>query len=108
MNRRIHKLKTVGPFYQDVQDEMKPFEIRYDDRAYRVNDYLQLCEWDGKAFTGRHVWRRVIYVLSSGQFEGLAAGYVCMALQVPSYQTIRMLELTLAPCIPLETTGARP
>lgn len=80
MSRREHKLKTVNPHYQAVQDGRKTFEIRFNDRDYRVGDFLHLCEWDEGRFTGRNVWRRVSHIVTWGEFVGLAAGYVALAL----------------------------
>jgi hypothetical protein len=84
VSRREHKLKTATAFYQALQDGRKTFEIRFNDRDYRVGDYLHLCQWDGERFTGRNVWRRVSYVLTWGEFPGLASGYVCMGFDEPA------------------------
>ena len=75
-----HELKTWPEFFQSIADEEKTFEIRRDDRGFRVGDYLLLREWthdDG--YSGRVRLRKVCYVLRD--FPGLAEGWVCMGLR---------------------------
>ncbi len=38
----VHYLKTDRNVFQDVWNDLKTFEIRYDDRNYKVNDILVL------------------------------------------------------------------
>lgn len=38
----IHELKTWPDFFRDVADGRKKFEIRKDDRDYKVGDLLRL------------------------------------------------------------------
>jgi hypothetical protein len=78
---RVHVLKVGPPYFAAVDEGRKTFEIRRDDRDYRVGDLLLLSEYlaDWDEYTGRTCERRVTYVLPGGQF-GLADDYVCMAL----------------------------
>lgn len=41
-----HELKTVQPFFDDVVKGRKTFEVRRNDRDFRVGDMLLLREWD--------------------------------------------------------------
>lgn len=59
---RIHRIKLASRFFDDVEQRRKNFEVRYNDRDYRVLDWLVLCEWDGSNFTGRMCTRRVSYL----------------------------------------------
>ncbi|MEW9124568.1 MAG: DUF3850 domain-containing protein [Thermotaleaceae bacterium] len=43
---RIHELKTIQPFFDLVWAGMKKFEVRYNDRDYKVGDLLLLKEFD--------------------------------------------------------------
>lgn len=77
---RVHELKTLSPFFQAVRDGDKTFEVRKNDRGFRVGDTLELHEWDERnGYTGRAVQRRVTYVLPGDQF-GIEAGYVVMGI----------------------------
>ena len=50
----IHKLKTLPAFYADVECGVKTFDIRKNDRNFRVGDALILEEYDivAKKFSG--------------------------------------------------------
>lgn len=78
----IHYLKTWAVFYAAVIDGSKTFEVRKDDRGFKVGDILHLQEFNPvtESFTGRTCVRRVSYILPGGQF-GVAPGFVVMGLQ---------------------------
>jgi len=42
---RVHRLKTVDPYFTDVAVGRKTFEVRKNDRGFRVGDVLVLEEW---------------------------------------------------------------
>ena len=68
--RNTHELKTVPPYFDAVARGDKPFEIRKNDRGYRVGDTLRLREWDGERYTGREVTADVTYVTDFQQHPG--------------------------------------
>lgn len=76
----IHELKTLPEFWQDVFDNIKNFEVRFNDRDFKVGDLLFLREWDPKTetYTGRVARRNVIYVLDNPQY--VKEGYVIMGI----------------------------
>lgn len=45
---RIHELKITEPYFSDVAFGSKNFEIRKNDRDFKVGDILILRKWDGK------------------------------------------------------------
>ena len=45
---KVHALKTIQPYYNDVWRGDKTFEVRYDDRGFQVGDLLKLEEYDPK------------------------------------------------------------
>ena len=76
-------MKSWPEFFEAVKCGVKAFDIRKDDRRFRVGDLLALRCWDPDAeeYTqDPHLDRRVSYVLKGGQF-GLAEGYVCLGLE---------------------------
>ncbi len=82
----IHELKTWPEYFQEVFMDHKKFEIRKNDRDFKVGDQLILKEWqpDGHSkigrYTGRQLARTITYILPGGNF-GLLSGYVIMSIQ---------------------------
>ncbi|MDP2218500.1 MAG: ASCH/PUA domain-containing protein [Methanolobus sp.] len=75
---KTHELKILAEFFEPVRNGEKTFELRKDDRAFRVGDVLILREWDPrtKEYTGRELRKHVTYLLGG---IGLEPNYVCMA-----------------------------
>ena len=59
---KIHRVKLAQQFYDAVEKRVKNFEVRFNDRDYRIGDWLVLCEWDGTKFTGNEIVRRIDYI----------------------------------------------
>jgi len=57
-----HELKILPVHFDAVEDGVKTFELRLNDRDYKVGDVLWLKEWDDdrKIFTGRVLQRRTL------------------------------------------------
>ncbi len=75
----IHDLKILPEYFNVVRNGIKTFEIRKNDRDYRVGDILWLKEWDGNKYTGRDTTRKVIYILDDTSGYVLD-GYVVMSI----------------------------
>lgn len=73
-----HELKSCPRFFDAVASLRKTFEIRRNDRNFKVGDRLMLREWDGQKFTGRWLARRVTYVSDYEQKDG----FVVMAIDL--------------------------
>jgi hypothetical protein len=69
--KEAKQLKTWPEFFEAVLSGKKTFEIRKNDRDYRVNDLLLLQEYDPKTqeYTGREVLVQVTYMTNFGQPE---------------------------------------
>jgi hypothetical protein len=83
-----HILKCESTFWGDVADGHKAFEVRKDDRGYRVGDTLCLKNWRSDRqgysheFTGlqeKVVMAHVGYLLYGGQF-GIEPDFVVLGL----------------------------
>jgi len=78
---KIHKLKTWKEYFVAVFCGLKKFELRKNDRDFKIGDELILEEWDeiNEIYTGRILHRRIDYILQGGQF-GLEEGFVILGL----------------------------
>lgn len=79
MSATIHELKTWPTYFEATIENRKHFELRKNDRDYKVGDILHLREYniEHHQYTGREFWLRVTYILDHGQW--LKPGYVCMS-----------------------------
>jgi len=79
----VHKLKLNADYYDDSASGKKTFEIRKNDRDYKVGDFLELREWvfsvleNKGSYTGNVHWKIITYVFNDEQY--LPEGYVCLA-----------------------------
>lgn len=75
----VHDLKTLNPCFGLMQEGVKDFEIRFDDKDFLVNDILNFQECKYGEPTGECVQKRVKYILR--RFKGLQTGYVVLGLE---------------------------
>lgn len=81
MARQHHELKTETQFYQAVEKGLKTFEVRKNDRDFRVYDMVVLVEVVSGIYTGRRLpSKEITYILHGGQF-GVADGYCVLQLK---------------------------
>jgi len=76
----IHELK-ISPIYFDlVSHYKKRFEVRLNDRDYKVGDTLILKEWDdiNKIYTGRVFHTCINYILNDEKY--CKNGYVILSI----------------------------
>jgi Domain of unknown function (DUF3850) len=76
-----HDLKIWPKWFADILSYDKNFEVRLNDRGFKVGDELLLREWDPEKrdYTGRVIRRRVTYVSRIDQVIG-KSGFVAMQL----------------------------
>ena len=79
----IHELKTWTEYFLPVADGRKTFELRKDDRGFRVGDILRLREYDpiGGSYTDAKLDVVVTYVTDAAPLGCLHPGYVCMGIR---------------------------
>lgn len=75
---KVHELKSLPCFFIPLQDGIKTFEVRQNDRDFKAGDVLILKEYrsDILKYTGRQVERLVTYVLKPNEFTGVSESYV--------------------------------
>lgn len=88
-----HILKLNERYFDSVANGIKTFEIRKNDRDYKVGDTLVLKEVDddGKYLTygdynlgmnlDYEVKVAVTYILTHDEFEGISEGYVVLGIK---------------------------
>lgn len=80
----VHELKTWPEYFQSMLIGQKSFELRKNDRGFKIGQALKLLEFNDKTkeYTGRVLLRRITYVLQGKEAEefGLKEGYCVMSL----------------------------
>ncbi len=79
---KTHYLKTVQPFFSEVNKGIKTFELRRNDRDFHVGDEVYLQEYDlaNNSFSGHEVKAIITYILKD--WKGLDEGYCVFAIEV--------------------------
>ena len=79
----IHELKTHTKYFQAVCYGGKNFEVRKNDRNYKVKDLLHLKNYCPikKEYGFGYVIAEVEYILQGGNF-GIEEGFVVMGLKI--------------------------
>jgi len=74
-----HELKTLNPYFQEIWNHRKTFEIRKNDRNFQVGDEVKLREYvvEHDTYTGRSIIGVVTYLTDYQQ----QPGYVVFSLQ---------------------------
>lgn len=76
IERKVHNLKILPQYFEEVQKLNKRFELRKDDRDYKVGDLIMLSEWENEELTGRHTsYLEITYILRKCPEYGLMDGY---------------------------------
>jgi len=77
---KVHILKVWSEWFGDIKSGKKQFELRKNDRDFKIGDELILAEWKNLGYTGRYV--RVLVTCVMQAFEALTPGYVCMGIRL--------------------------
>ena len=76
----IHELKQEHRHFEDVLKGLKTFEVRKNNRDYRVGDLLALNEYDPySGYSGRCCLVYIDYILNDEEY--CKDGYVIMAIK---------------------------
>lgn len=85
----IHELKTWPLYFREVKAGNKTFEVRKNDRGFKVGDQVLLKEYspenyfehgDKAEYTGQILHREISYILPGGDF-GIEKGFVVLGLK---------------------------
>lgn len=87
--RRVtHELKTWPEFFNATRNGEKKFELRRNDRDFKVGDQLFLKEWNPEVtqscnvqgYTGRELLVRVDYIMDDAHRFGLDPDFIIMSI----------------------------
>lgn len=81
---KVHELKIVPEYFRAVKEGKKKFEIRKNDRNFKVGEYIDLREYSGdKGYTGNRLCLKIVYMIESDLFpQGLKDGYCVLGIEV--------------------------
>lgn len=75
-----HEVKLAAMYYEDVASGKKSFELRKNDRGYKVGDSLKMLEFKDGVQTGRTIDADIIYMLE--EYTGITEGYCILGIRV--------------------------
>lgn len=78
-SQKVHSVRLATMYFDDVARGKKTFELRKNDRGYRVGDALDLMEFDEGRYTGRTIRADITYMLE--EYTGLEEGYCILGIQ---------------------------
>jgi len=78
-----HAVKTWLNYFEPQEKGEKLFELRKDDRPYKVGDKFLSQEFDNakNEYTGRETMYTITYILRDADFFGLKTGYCILQLK---------------------------
>lgn len=77
---KTHNVKLAASWWNDVTSGKKRFELRKNDRGYKVGDKLLMQEYAAGAFTGRSILVDITYMLE--EYSGLTEGYAILGIEL--------------------------
>ncbi len=80
---KVHEIKIAASYYDDVTSGRKRFELRKNDRGYKVGDTLKMLEFEDGKRTGRIIDADIIYMLED--YAGLEDGYCILGIDVKAF-----------------------
>ncbi len=107
----LHTLKVLPQFFDALDQNLKTFEARKNDRGFKVGDVLMLREYRLRLspgqpsdkrhgeYTERTCWRKITYILHGGVNEpfGVIDGHAILGLGVLIYSNATLYEDVGAP-----------
>ena len=77
---KTHEVKLAASWWNDITSGKKRFELRKNDRGYKVGDKLLMQEYAAGAFTGRTIVADITYMLE--EYTGLTEGYAILGIEL--------------------------
>lgn len=80
---KTHEVKIAASYYGDIVSGKKKFELRKNDRGYKVGDSLKMLEFKDGKHTGRTIDADITYMLED--YTGLEEGYCILGVDVTAH-----------------------
>lgn len=77
---KTHEVKLAASWWADVTSGKKRFELRKNDRGYKVGDKLLMQEYKDGVYTGRSILADITYMLE--EYTGLTEGYAILGTEL--------------------------
>lgn len=79
---KIHRLKTINPYFEDVWNGVKRFEVRNNDRDFNIGDYCSLDEYfdDNHLYGNRSILVKITYILKD--FPSISESHVVFGFNI--------------------------
>lgn len=77
---KVHNLKIKPQYFKDVVSGIKTFEVRKNDRNFKVGDLMVLEAYDNEKFTGGFVNTEITYILDDPKY--CKKGYVILGFKL--------------------------
>lgn len=77
----VHELKIERKYFLSVFFNKKRFELRKNDRDYKVGDTLALKEFNNGVFSGLVIYCKITYILKNVPNYGLNKDYVILSIE---------------------------
>lgn len=75
----IHTLKIDSEYFEDIKMQRKNFEVRKNDRDFRLGDFIILNEFKDDLHTGSSIIVCINYILYDKQY--VKDGYCILGIQ---------------------------
>ncbi|MEO6901591.1 MAG: DUF3850 domain-containing protein [Bacteroidia bacterium] len=75
-----HNLKITPQYFEDIVNGYKTFELRKNDRDYKLGDTLILQEFFNNTYTGNEFVCNINYILKNCSEYGLQEGFVILGI----------------------------
>lgn len=82
MTHTNHSILILQKYFEEILTGVKTFELRKNDRDYKVGDTILLNEFDGKNLTHRLCSVQITYVLKDVPMYGLMDGYAILGIRL--------------------------
>ncbi len=79
ITKEPHRLKTAPMYFEDLLSGIKTFELRKNDRDFKVGDILMLKEFKDGEHTGREIKAEITYMLED--YTGLTEKYCILGIK---------------------------
>lgn len=77
---KTHELKCIEPYFGDVWDKLKTFEIRNNDRLFKVGDLVILKKYSEETdtFHAERIMFKIGYILENEVY--LPKNHICLSI----------------------------